>query len=539
MDNLVDLVSTLGTLTVVNHAFKDHTGNFYTFTNGFLGLLAITGLEKLRREWLMRKIRTVDKDLFPNHWLLGGAFDAPDPNVPGEHRVWELRLLQDIKERYPNESIFKIFLGLTAFIFICDADGAEALLKNNEYNRKNFGYGFLKPWLGDGILISHGEKWKNRRRMLTASFHYSILESFREMMIDCTHDFVHLLKSSNQSTHDFLDLFNNLSLKIICKTAMGVDIDFEDEHSNTYRYDVERIKNTLRIRANNPVYWYEFIWRLTPAGRREQRLISRMNKFTRDIILKRIEEFRKLSQAEVNEINDQYAAGKIKRKLAFLDTLIFAMDMKNDIDLEGLIEETEVFMFAGHDTTTSTLSFALGYITENEQIKKKCLQEINQVLCDNQRPTSEELKNLKYLEACIKETLRLRPPVREWFRAGTGTNLNIKDSAYYLFPESSVFNVTDLIHSDQKHFPNPEVFDPDRFLDPTLKRHPYSFIPFSAGARNCIGQKFAMMELKIVLSTLLRNFDFVPEYETGKLTVASDFVAAPYPKMLIKTSPSQ
>ena len=61
------------------------------------------------------------------------------------------------------------------------------------------------------------------------------------------------------------------------------------------------------------------------------------------------------------------------------------MDMKNDIDLEGLIEETEVFMFAGHDTTTSTLSFALGYITENEEIKKKCLQEINQVLCDNQR----------------------------------------------------------------------------------------------------------------------------------------------------------
>ena len=110
----------------------------------------------------------------------------------------------------------------------------------------------------------------------------------------------------------------------------------------------------------------------------------------------------------MNEINDQYAAGKIKRKLAFLgqdlkkiyfngvqrhmsgpksyeDTLIFAMDMKNDIDLEGLIEETEVFMFAGHDTTTSTLSFALGYITENEEIKKKCLQEINQVLSDNQR----------------------------------------------------------------------------------------------------------------------------------------------------------
>ena len=59
----------------------------------------------------MRHIRTIDKDLFPNHWLLGGAFDAPDPSVPGEHRVWELRLLRDIQSRYPNESVFKIFLG--------------------------------------------------------------------------------------------------------------------------------------------------------------------------------------------------------------------------------------------------------------------------------------------------------------------------------------------------------------------------------------------------------------------------------------------
>ena len=57
--------------------------NSYRFTNGFLGLLAIAGLEKLRREWLMRKIRTVDTDLFPNHWLIGGALDAPDPHAPG------------------------------------------------------------------------------------------------------------------------------------------------------------------------------------------------------------------------------------------------------------------------------------------------------------------------------------------------------------------------------------------------------------------------------------------------------------------------
>ena len=132
-------------------------------------------LEKFRREWTMRNIRTVDEDLFPNHWLLGGAFDAPDPSVPGEHRIWELLMLEELRTRYPHESIYKIWLGMSTFVFLTNADGAEGLLKDNEFNRKNFGYQFLVPWLGEGILISHSEKWKNRRRLLTASFHYSIM----------------------------------------------------------------------------------------------------------------------------------------------------------------------------------------------------------------------------------------------------------------------------------------------------------------------------------------------------------------------------
>ena len=93
-----------------------------------------------------------------------------------------------------------------------------------------------------------------------------------------------------------------------------------------------------------------------------------------------------------------------------------------------------------------------------------------------------------------------------------------------------------MIHTDPENFKDPLVFKPERFLQKAnspdeTTRHPFAFIPFSAGARNCIGQKFAMMEMKIILSLLLFNFEMIPMVETKKVTVSADLVAAPYPKL--------
>ena len=129
-----------------------------------------------------------------------------------------------------------------------------------------------------------------------------------------------------------------------------------------------------------------------------------------------------------------------------------------------------------------------------------------------------------------------RPPVRTWFRACTGKDLTINEKDHYCFNGSAVNLTAEVIHTDPENYKDPTVFKPERFLlkanspDETV-RHPFSFIPFSAGARNCIGQKFAMMEMKIILSLLLFNFKVVPLMETKKLKVAADLVTAPYPTL--------
>ena len=128
-----------------------------------------------------------------------------------------------------------------------------------------------------------------------------------------------------------------------------------------------------------------------------------------------------------------------------------------------------------------------------------------------------------------------RPPVRTWFRACTGKDLTINEKDHYCFNGSAVNLTADVIHSDPENYKDPTVFKPERFLlktnspDETV-RHPFAFIPFSAGPRNCIGQKFAMMEMKIILSLLLFNFKMVPLMETKKLKITADLIA-PYPTL--------
>ncbi|KAK7869159.1 hypothetical protein R5R35_006616 [Gryllus longicercus] len=197
-----------------------------------------------------------------------------------------------------------------------------------------------------------------------------------------------------------------------------------------------------------------------------------------------------------------------KKKLAFLDMLLQYNEDGGKLTLEDIREEVDTFMFEGHDTTSSGLSFCLWSLAEHPDCQQKVYEELFEIFGDTERePTTEDLTKMKYLECVIKESLRLYPSVPFFLRE---LNEDVKIEGINIVAGTTVLLAPAIMHKNPKYFPHPEKFDPERFTAENVRgRHPYAYVPFSAGPRNCIGQKFAMMEIKALISKVLRNYKLI------------------------------
>ena len=171
------------------------------------------------------------------------------------------------------------------------------------------------------------------------------------------------------------------------------------------------------------------------------------------------------------------------------------------------------------------MGWALWCLAHNPQCQEKIFEELDNVFGDSDRDiTMDDLKNVKYLERCIKEGLRLRPSVPNFTRIveediDIGKNISfrcliISDGTFV--PRGCTIVICPMvIHMNESVWgENCEVYNPDNFSDEnSSKRHPYAYIPFSAGPRNCIGQKFALMEEKTVLAWFFRRYKLTPSME--------------------------
>ncbi|KAM6218089.1 cytochrome P450 4F3-like isoform 4-T4 [Rhynchocyon petersi] len=375
-------------------------------------------------------------------------------------------------------------------------------------------YRFLKPWLGDGLLLSEGDRWNHHRRLLTPAFHFNILKAYVKFFNESAnimHAKWQKLASGGSARLDMFEHISLMTLDSLQKCVFSLDSHCQEKPSE-YIAAILELSALVANRHQQILMQWDFLYHLTSEGKRFKKACRLVHDFTDAAIQERR---RTLSEQGV----DDFLKAKAKTKtLDFIDVLLLSKDEDgNKLSDEDIRAEANTFMFAGHDTTASGLSWVLYNLAKHPEYQERCRQEVQELLRDRKPLEIEwdDLAQLPFLTMCIKESLRLHPPVIVISRCCT-QDIVLPDGR--VIPKGVICLISIFgTHHNPSVWPNPEVYDPFRFdLENSHKRSPLAFIPFSAGPRNCIGQTFAMTEMKVVLALTLLRFRVLPDDEEPK-----------------------
>ncbi|XP_062530759.1 cytochrome P450 4V2 isoform X2 [Bombyx mori] len=387
----------------------------------------------------------------------------------------------------------------------------------------------------DMFNMTPGEKFKYERQLSKTYKQRYMQKIFYRRIVYVHHpDDVEVVLSHSKNitknvNYDFLKPWLGTGLLLSTETALGTKLDtdrsvaaaeYKDAISKTAQISIYRL----------PRIWLyiDAIFNRTSAGREFAKNVDIIHSFADNVIVQRKEQ--RLNSLDKGLVErDEFNR---KKRTALLDLLLEA-EAKREIDLEGIREEVNTFMFAGHDTTGTALTFSLMLLSDHEEAQERILEEYNEVMRGKETPTLSEFAEMKYLDAVIKETLRLYPNPHRVGRVLT-EDITLGGVPIKAGTEIGV-QIIDLHHRED-FFPEPEKFRPERFLRGEIQ-HPYSFVPFSAGPRNCLGQKFAMLEIKSVLTHICNNFKLVPMKRNWRVETVSDIVLKPAEPIYIKFVP--
>jgi cytochrome P450 len=420
------------------------------------------------------------------HWLLG--------SLP-ELRRSPHQFLQDMCERY-GDVVTMRFGPLSAWL-VRDPQAVEHILVANRQNWVKTGspaYETLRLVLGDGLVTSEGDTWLKHRRLMQPAFHRERLDGFARTMVEEAERTAARLDEAARAERT-IDVAREMLLytqRVVLRTLLSVDVD--DEKASSALADALGVGLVFVEHRSNSLLRFPMALPL-PSHRRFHAARAVLDAEVQHVI--------NTKRARRQQAREAQAAPTHRADL--LDMLMDAVDEETGavLDDKELSDEVMTLFLAGHETTSNLLSWTLALLAENPDGERALVEELApgggadgvDVAAAMQAPL---------LGRTLLESLRLRPPV--WVVDRLAVKQDVL--AGYDVPAGTLVLVSPwVLHRSPREWPDPERFDPDRFLpENEAKRHKLSFIPFLAGQRKCIGDQFALMEARIALATWLPRF---------------------------------
>ncbi|CAL1529342.1 unnamed protein product [Lymnaea stagnalis] len=380
--------------------------------------------------------------------------------------------------------------------------------------------------VGKGVFFLQGQDWRRIRHIITPSFSSGKLKHYALTVDERASKLTKVLE--DYARKDMLvpikDTTGQYTSEIIAKTAFGFNTDClgkEDDEFTYYCKNIFKIRNKVMSKVMLFFFRYTSIHKFfvkTLKIKLFDGARSDADTYFKTILKNSIEE-RKEQQQKGQKQPADLLQSLIQARIA--DDLIKQEEgttedakqtnghnwdkLPKTMSEEELMGQSMLIMFAGFETTATTLMMCLHLLAKHPDTQEKMYEEIENVV-QSESPTYDEIGQLTYMEQVINETLRLYPPAPIMSRMAAETRtygtITIPKGAGVMIPIFAVLK-------DPKNYPDPEKFDPDRFSDENkAKRDPMAFMAFGFGPRNCIGMRLAYLELKMALAHIIRKVRF-------------------------------
>lgn len=390
---------------------------------------------------------------------------------------------------------------------------------------------------GNSLLMLEGKKWRDMRATLSPAFTGAKMRQMFELVREGAEDMIQYLieesKSGNRIQWEMKDLFSRYTNDVIASSAFGLKVDSLRHPNNEFfvlgqeevvDFATKSIWRLLLLRSmpnlmrilgfelfEKKVLVYFKSLMLNTIKNREEKHIFRPDLIN---ILMQIRNGT-LHQSNHPDQDD----GKHEGFATVEESHIGKKDVIHEWSDNELVAQAFIFFAAGFETASTLLSFLMYELALNPDIQTKLYQEICEI--SSRMPSKhlsyDMISQMKYMDQVVSETLRKWPPLNITDR------LCVKDYEYDDKNGNKFVINRDIqcwipifaLHRDARNFPEPEKFDPDRFSEENKhKIVSGTFVPFGIGPRNCIGSRFALLEIKAIVYYLIKNFSIVPNEMT-------------------------
>ena len=432
----------------------------------------------------------LDRSTFVRHvrWHAGPARKAPSP--PTEGPVGHLRRMAADQIGFMARAWTECgdvtrlrFVSLPAHLLAHPDHVRHVLVDNHRnYDKQTKGFDVLRIVLGNGLLTSEGDFWRRQRRIAQPAFHKDRVTAFAKVMVTAAEDTARRWEdvAKRDGTLDAAAEMMRLTLRIAGETLLSTDVTADADAVGT---SVSLLLNEANRRILRPIDVP-----LSVPTPHNKRLIGAVESL--DAVVHRMIEDRRRTTERPN------------------DLLTMLMDARDEETGEGMTDqqlrdEVLTIFLAGHETTANALVWTFYLLSKHPDVGRKLAAELHDVL-GGRAPDVADLGKLVYTTAVLKESMRLYPPA--WIIGRRAVDDDVIDG-FDIPRDSFVFVSPWITHRHTAFWPNPEGFDPDRFLpERAAEIARYAYFPFGAGPRICIGQGFAMMEAQLLLATLWQRF---------------------------------